>query len=183
MLRTILLGLLFLPASLGLLSQAIGASDLSQQLLAFAFFLFCLEQGYMAMSDLQQVAEVREQVQDDRVSRFYWVTVTTIGMELAGFYAAWVWLGPGAIGVLLSQIWFNTLAGVQLHPGQSDPIRTYGVIDRLPVLIADGVGLLCVSLWLARVAPIAMAGGLFGMVLLYGVIKYFVPLKKRFGFS
>jgi hypothetical protein len=48
-------------------------------------------------------------------------------------------------------------------------------------MIADGVGLILVILWFADVAPLVMAGGLLGMVLLYGGLKYGLGLAADGG--
>jgi hypothetical protein len=181
--------LLFFPACLGLLGQTInhaapdrGWAD-GQSLLALALLLLAIDQARMAAVDLTQVAAVRVQVQpsDQRLEQFYRITLSTIGLELLGFYGAIGNLGVGAAVVLLSQIWFNLLANIQLQPETEEPIRAWGIADRLPVLVADGVGLILVCLWLAGVAPLFMAGGLLGMVLLYGGLKYRLGLGQVAG--
>jgi hypothetical protein len=164
--------LLFLPASLGLLAQVFGGDKLSHQLLALALLLLCIDQARMAVVDLENVKQVKQQVQDPRLDNFYWVTVSTIVLELLGFYGSYIWLGWGAILVLLSQVWFNVLAGVQLQPGEENPIQTWGIPERSIVLIADGIGIILVSLWIAQIAPLWMALGLLAMVLIYGWLKY-----------
>lgn len=162
----------FFPACLGLISQIIQAHDLGYQLLALALLLLCIDQARMAVVDLEQVAAVKQQVQDSRLDFFYKITVSTIGLELLGFYGAFLWLGWGVAIVLLSQVWFHLLAGIQLQPLAVPPIQAWGVPERLPVLVADGIGLLLVGLWMLQVAPLGMATGLLGMVVAYGCIKY-----------
>jgi hypothetical protein len=165
---------LFFLAGLGLLGQVF-RGDLPHQLLAIAFLLFCIEQARMAVVDLRQIALVRRQVQDTRLSHFHRITVSTIMLELIGFYSASVWLGWGAFLVLLSQVWFNALAGIQLQPLNPIPIQPWGVFQRLPVLMADGVGLIFVLLWIWQIAPLGIAAALLGLVLLFGIVKYVVP--------
>ena len=164
--------LLFFPASLGLLSQMIGRNELSSQLLALALLLLYIDQARMAVVDLENVKQVKQQVQDVRLGNFYWVTVSTIVLELLGFYSSSFWLGWGAILVLLSQVWFNFLAGIQLQPTEENPIQSWGIPERRLVLIADGIGIILVGLWIAQIAPLWMASGLLAMVIIYGWVKY-----------
>jgi hypothetical protein len=169
--------LLFFPAWLGLLRQVFGADSLADQVLAIAILLLCIDQARMAVVDLEQLAQVKQQTQDRRLRRFSQATVSTIILELLGFYIAGIWLGSGAIAVLLSLIWFNLLAGIQLHPEQTVTIRPWGIPERLPVLLADGIGLVLISLWMVRIAPLAIASGLLGLVTVYGGAKYGLPSK------
>lgn len=170
------IGLLFLPASLGLLTQILWGSAIAQQILTLAILLLCIDQARMAVVDLEAIAAIG-QPHNLEIKRFQWVTLSTIGLELLGFYGAILYLGWGAGLVLLSQVWFNLLAGVQLHP-QADPaIVPWGIRDRAIVLLADTLGLLLIGLWIAKVTPLIVAGALLAMVLLYGFIKYALPPK------
>jgi hypothetical protein len=164
--------LLFFPASFGLLSQVMGRNELSSQLLALALLLLCIDQARMAVVDLENVQQVKQQVQDARLNNFYRVTVSTIVLELLGFYGSSFWLGWGAILVLLSQVWFNVLAGIQLQPAEENPIQSWGIPERRLVLIADGMGLILVSLWILQIAPLWTASGLLAMIVIYGWVKY-----------
>lgn len=169
--------LLFFPACVGLLGQVIGAERLSSQVLAIAILLLCVDQARMAVVDLEQIAQVKQQTQDLRLARFSQVTLSTIALELLGFYTAAVALGWGSIIILLSQVWFNLQAGIQLHPGQKVAVHVWGIPERLPVLCVDGIGLVLTSLWMLEVAPLAIAVGLLGLVLIYGWVKYGLPAK------
>lgn len=132
----------------------------------------------MAAVDLWQIKVVRQQISDPQLERFHSVTLSTIFIELIGFYTGVLWIGWGALIVLLSQIWFNLLAGIQLHPEGSSPMQPCGRADRLPVLVADGVGLGLVSLWIAGIASLWVAALLLGIVLVYGWVKYLQPRLK-----
>lgn len=166
------IALLFFPACVGLLGQVLGDVALSDKVLALGILLLCVDQARMAVVDLEQVAAVKRQVTDPRLQRFYQVTLVTIFVELCGFYGASVSLGWGAIAILLSQIWFNLGAGIQLDPTAKIPIQRWGVRDRLPVLIANGIGLILISLWMLAIAPLWISGGLLGLLLAYGWGKY-----------
>lgn len=167
-----IISLLFFPACLGLLGQVLGDETLSHKALALGILLLCVDQARMAVVDLEQVATIKRRVSDARLHRFYQVTLTTIVWELCGFYGASVSLGWGAIAILLSQIWFNLTAGIQLDPSDKIPIQPWGIRDRLPVLIANGIGLLLVSLWMIQIAPLWISGGMLTLLLVYGCGKY-----------
>lgn len=175
----VMLGLFF-PAGLGLIRGAIGipisissisSPDLAYQILAAATFLICLEQARMAVVDLENVTALQQRIDDPRLQRFYWVTVVTIGIELIGFYGASVWLGWGCLVVLLSQLWFNLLAGVQLQPTAEPPIQPHGA-DRGLVLVADLISAALIAAWMGAVAPLWMVMIQLSMVLTYGGVKY-----------
>ncbi len=183
--------LLFLPAALGIgLQLPQGSWD--YRCIALALLLLCLDQARMAGVDLLDIAAVRSPpasasfatlepspTDDPRLDRFTWVTLSTIAIELIGFYLAWAALGWGVILVLISQLWFHGLAGVQLFPGAAEPVVPFGARLRSPVLIADSVGIILVVLWLQQVAPLTMALLLLGMVALYGGVKYGPELWAR----
>ncbi len=188
-----LMVLLFFPASLGLMGRVINGEGLASQLLAIAFLLFSVEQTRMAIVDLEKILAVRQQVRDrqvrdgqvrdgqvrdDRLNHFYRVTVSTIVLELMGFYAAAIWLGWGAVLVLLSQVWFNSFANIQLYPSNVSPIEPCGISQRIPVLMADGVALILIGLWIAKIAPLWMASGILSLAIAFGFVKYVVPLRK-----
>ncbi len=170
------------PAIVLLGWQALHLEALDQRILAMAIFLLSLDLCVMAIFDLQQVARVRalglsNALRDDRLDRFYGVTVMTIALELLGMYGAQGSLWVGAAMILMSQAGFNLFAGVQLLPDQAEPIVTFGIRDRALVLVADSVGVGLVSLGLAGVMPLGMASGLLGMVVIYGGVKILDGLK------
>jgi len=164
--------LLFFPASLGILRQIIAGNELSHQLLALGLLLFSLEQARMAVVDLQQVGEAKKQVQDSRLDSFYTITVSTIIIEILGFYTAAVWLGWGIILVLLSQVWFNLFAGIQIQLSPEIVIQSCGIPQRSLVLIGDVLGLILIALWMMRIAPLEIVLGLWAMAIVYGGVKY-----------
>ena len=47
-----------------------------------------------------------------------------------------LWIGWGALIVLVSQIWFHCLAKIQLQPS-TEKIIDHGIVPRLPILLAD----------------------------------------------
>ncbi|NEP17317.1 MAG: hypothetical protein F6J97_10490 [Leptolyngbya sp. SIO4C1] len=128
----------------------------------------------MAAVDLSQIATLRAQTADPRLGPFERVTRLTVGFELIGFYAALWRPGSGAVLVLLSLIFFNSAATVQLQPA----IAPYSLGQRLPVLLADGVGLLLVCLWQQQIAPLWTSSRLLGAITLYGLIKYISPSNQ-----
>ncbi|MUG95188.1 hypothetical protein F7734_23645 [Scytonema sp. UIC 10036] len=172
--------LLFFPANLCILRQVIWGQQLTHQLLAVGMFLFCIEQARMAAQDLQQIAMAKEQVKDNRLDTFLKITTSTIFIELLGFYTASIWLGWGSILILLSQVWFNLVAGVKIYTSPAIYIQPWKVSERYNVLIADVLGLVLVSLWMLQIASIQITWVLFGMAIAYCSIKLVLFLKYVF---
>jgi hypothetical protein len=168
-----ILTLLFGGAIAGLLQQITVAASIAQRCLAIALFILCLDQTRMAIIDRLNIQTLQQRaITAPTLQRFIWVTNTTIGLELVGFYLVWVSLGWSSVVVLVSQLWFNLLAGVQLVPESDPPIQPWGIKDRAIVLAADSLGLLLSVLYTLNIHPRAMAIGLLSMVLLYMLIKY-----------
>ncbi|BAZ41734.1 hypothetical protein NIES4101_77020 [Calothrix sp. NIES-4101] len=172
--------LLFFPACMGILGQAIWAKELTSQIIAIAMFFFCIEQARMAVKDLNQIADAKQLVSDIRLDNFYIVTVITIAIELVGFYGSSVWLGWGAIIILLSQVWFNLLAKIKIQTSAKNIIENWKISERLPVLIADIVGLILVSVWMLKFASFWISLILGGMVVVYLSIKLLTSVTNYF---
>lgn len=177
-----LVPVLFLPAGLGLLIEIFAAATTAERVLAAAIALFCPELAWMAWVDLsnvaavtQQAEQMAEQPRDSRLNRFHAVVISTIVLEVTGFYLAMLSLPGGAIAVIFSQIWFNLLATVQLYPGQTPAIVPFGRADRRAVLVANGIGLGLLSLWFWQEIRIWLASGLFLLIIIFLLIKYVVP--------
>lgn len=169
--KLLILGLFF-PASIGIIWRIFNHDNLSHQLLAFAIFLMCLEQATMAVVDLENISIIKQKYHDHRLKNFTKVTMITIVIELLGFYVSVFDLYWGAILVLVSLIFFNLCAKVQLHPSNQIIIKVYGIPKRLPLLMADGLGLMLVILGRLQIVPLLMSSILCGMILIYGVLKY-----------
>ncbi len=177
-----LVPVLFLPAGLGLLTEIFAPVTTAERLLAAAIALFCPELARMALVDLsnvaavsQQAEQMAEQPRDSRLDRFRAVTISTIVLEIAGFYLAMLSLPWGAIAVIFSQLWFNLLADVQLYPSQTPAIVPFGRADRRAVLLANGIGLGLLGLWPWQEIRIWLASGLFLLITIFLLIKYVVP--------
>jgi hypothetical protein len=165
--------LLFLAASLGMVWRIVDSHTLTEKILAFSLFLASLEQGRMAKVDWQQITQVKQHLKESRLTHFYWVTIITIIVELIGFYCAFFFIYWGTFIILLSLAGFNLFAGIRLHPTEEIMIESWGILPRFPILLADGLGLVLVSLAMVQVTPLAMVLGLLAMFLIYGWIKYF----------
>ncbi len=163
--------LLFFPACLSVLREVIWGQELTHQLLYLGMFMFCIEQASMAAQDLRQIASAKKQVKDIRLNTFLTITNMTIFIELLGFYAAAVSFGWGSILILLSQVWFNLLAGIKINLTTASIIQTWKVTERFPVLIADIIALFLVSLWMLHIGSVWITWILFGMPILYCSIK------------
>ncbi|WP_204139335.1 hypothetical protein [Halomicronema sp. CCY15110] len=165
-------GALFIPAILGLGWQVLAQPALSHRLLALGLLLTGMEQGRMAMVDLRQVAAVGQQVSDRRLLRFYSVLRLAIAGQLVGFYlAAWGGLGYGTGVIMMSIIGFNLAAGLQLQPAADPPLRSVGWRERSGVLLADGLALALVGLWLTDVGRVWIGAGLLTIALSYVAVK------------
>ncbi|AKG24666.1 hypothetical protein IJ00_15525 [Calothrix sp. 336/3] len=158
---------LFFPACLGILAQVIWGNTFNHQILALAMFFFGIEQARMAKLDLQLVHDAQKQVQDVRLQRFKIITIITIILELCGFYLASMYLGWGAIIILLSQIWFNLLVEIKINPNADKYIKPWKITERLPVLFADILGLILMSLWILEIADLWITWILFVMLIIY----------------
>jgi hypothetical protein len=168
----------FSIALLGLLYQLILHPDWPSRLLTIALLLLGIDQARMAIVDWQNIQAVRDKIGDEpRLNWFANITFSTIVLELLGFFLAWWQLGWGTVLVLLSQVWFNGLAGVQLCPTTDLPIQTLGWRDRGVVLLADGVGLGLTMLWILQIQAEGVAIGLLLMVVIYAIVKYLGQLN------
>ena len=168
--------LLFFPACIAiLLKQVIWGLDLTHQLLAIGIFFFCIEQANMANQDLQKVADAKNRIKDSRLDEFQTTTITTIVIELIGFYLSSIWLSFGLIFILIGIIWFNLFVKIKLKKTASDIIiQPWLRTERLTVLIADIIGLILASLWILDVGDFWISWGLFSMAVIYCCIKLFL---------
>lgn len=117
--------------------------------------------------------------QDTCLKLFYKVTLSTIVLEITGFYLSLWSLQWGAMTIIFSQIWFNVLAKVQLYPDEMPAVVPFGVSQRRSVLVANalGFGLLCA--WSIQAAQVWLAVGLLVLVALFLVIKYGTGFGQR----
>ena len=138
--------------------------------LAIALILVCIDQGRMAWVDLANIHQIS--LTDQRVVRFYIVTLTTIVIELIGFYLAWHHLVLGMAIFLISQLLFNTAAKVRLYPHSQEPIRPFPREERWPVLVANGIALSLIALWQADHFRQLTSMLWLSMVVIYLIVKY-----------
>ena len=170
--------LLFFPACLGILKQVIWNTELTHQLLAFGIFIFCIEQANMANQDLEQAANAKTKVKDARLDIFYRITIITIIIELIGFYLSSIWLGWGSFIILIGLIWFNIFANIKINNSANNIIKNWNIPERLPILIANLVGLILVSMWMLNIASNCISWGLFAMAVVFCGIKLFLYFKS-----
>lgn len=170
-LRWLIFGLFF-PACLILLGQVIWSFAIAQQILSLALLLLCVDQARAAVLDLENTLTAQEQTPDPRLDRFYRLVLVTIAVELVGFYGAWISLGIGCVLVFCSQVAFHFTAKIRIETADNLLILPWGIEQRWPILVANGVGLIVLGLWMEAIAPLWMASTLLGMVLLYGLVKY-----------
>jgi hypothetical protein len=189
------LPLVFLPAWLGLIVQAVTADEMAERLLSLALMLFCPELGYMARVDFENILaianaspdnakpdnaspdnaspkESKADLPDIRLNHFYKVTTSTIVLEIVGFYTALFNLPVGAVLIIASQLWFNLFAGVQLWPTKVPAITDFGIANRKSVLIANGIALTLLCFWPIASVQLFVALGLLVLITLFLFIKY-----------
>ncbi|MBL1210967.1 hypothetical protein [Geminocystis sp. GBBB08] len=164
--------ILFFPASFGLLWQSFSLNNLSAQLISFAFFLFSLEQARMAVIDLKPCIFSKNCFQSTVFIKFYLVIITTLIIELFGFYLALFSLGWGAIFVLISQFWFNCFAPVKIRETENITIQDYPFTDKIIILAADTIALILMSLWLINIFPLIISISILALTLIFCFVKY-----------
>ncbi|MBE9070407.1 hypothetical protein IQ260_27570 [Leptolyngbya cf. ectocarpi LEGE 11479] len=138
--------------------------------IAIALILICIDQGRMTWVDLDNIYQVS--LADHRVVRFYGITLSTIIIELIGFYLVWHHLALGMVIFIISQLFFNTAANVQLYPHSHAPIRPFPMQARWPVLLANGVALSLITLWQTNHLRQLTSSIWLGMVVIYLTVKY-----------
>ncbi|MEO0396790.1 MAG: hypothetical protein ACFB14_11175 [Leptolyngbyaceae cyanobacterium] len=139
--------------------------------MALALALLCVDQGRMALVDLNDIRRVT--LGDQRVRQFFIVTLIAIAVELIGFYFAWRWLAVGTALVLGSQLFFNIAAKIQLYPDSPEPIRPMGLKECGPMLTINTVALGLTTLWQRGLFSQVTSALLLVMVLTYLILKYF----------
>lgn len=113
------------------------------------------------------------------LNRFFWVSTSTFVLELTGFYLALFSPPKGALIVIFSQLWFNSLAGVQLFPSQSSVIVPFGPRQRIDVLAANTVAIILLALWPISAMQLPAGIGLLTLVTLFLVLKYVPSLYTK----
>lgn len=178
----LILVILFAGSGVGLLLRILTVTTLSDRLLAIAVLILGIDQTRMAIVDLTNVQILQDNPKlnhPNRLKHFHRITLSTIAFELLGFYISTGWLGWGCVIVLLSQLWFNTLANVQLTPEADTVMQDFGIKARAPVLVADSVAVVPVILYVSEILPLAMAIVLLSMVCLYAIAKYGPSLSAK----
>lgn len=165
--------LLFFPPSLGLLGQLFYSSNLSYQLIAFSFFLCCLEQARMAVIDINKYKLAQNKFEDKRLVNFKYVLLTTIFIELCGFYLTFFSLKIGTILVFLSQVFFNSLVGIKIETIPNLMIINYDLNQRISLVIIDGFVLLLMILWSLNIQSLLIAIAMLLITITFLLTKYF----------
>jgi hypothetical protein len=171
--------LLFFPSYLGILSQIIRRQTFDHRLLALGLLIFAVDQAKMAVLDLKNIKSAKEKIKDIRLQYFYYIVISTIALELIGFYIASVQLGWGIILVLVSQVGFNFFANIRLQPTESTIIQEKPFSEKIAVLIADIIALILIGFWMNAIAPLTIVLTLWTMAIAYGCIKYFLSLQEK----
>jgi hypothetical protein len=171
--------LLFFPACLGILGQVIRTQIFDHRLLALGLLIFAIDQAKMAVLDLKNIKIAKEKIKDIRLQYFYYTTISTIALELIGFYLASMQLGWGIILVLGSQVGFNFFANIRIQPNEFTIIEDKTFSEKIVVLMADIVALILIGFWMNAIAPLSIVLTLWTMAIAYGCIKYFLSLQEK----
>lgn len=166
--------LLFFPSMLGLLIRFSENTDLSYGLICLGLLLFCIEQCRMAIIDLDNYFLAKKRLDS---SYFYFIILSsTIALELVGFYYCFLMLNVGAIIILISQIWFNSLARIKIQKEKNKiTITPWGIKERIGELLGACFGIILIILWTNNIYPLFMAFFMLLMSMVFIMIKYLMP--------
>ncbi|NCO75997.1 MAG: hypothetical protein GW795_05575 [Cyanobacteria bacterium] len=170
--------LLFFPVGLGLLWQSFNLNILPDQLISFTFFLFSIEQARMAVIDLQSYYLTKKETENKVLFQFFLVILTTIIIELCGFYWALFSVGWGAFLVIVSQIWFNFFAPLRVVETSNILLQNYNFTEKIAVLFADSIPLFLMILWLINVYPLTISLAILAITLTFVCVKYGTFIMK-----
>ncbi|HZG40892.1 MAG TPA: hypothetical protein VEZ50_19610, partial [Nodosilinea sp.] len=164
-----LAAVLFMPAAVGLLYQAVQPHPWPHRVLAIALLLAIFEQAHMARVDLRNVEVISQRLGDPRLKPFSRIVIWTVMGQLVGFYgAAAGYLGWGMATIMLSVIGFNLTATLRLEPMGPQFIQEAGWRSRLTVLTLDAIALSLAGLWITQHFQNGVAVGMFAITALYG---------------
>ena len=124
-------------------------------------------------------SQIKAFATEQDLNRFFWVVISTVVLEIVGFYTALFLPVWGALTVIVSQIWFNLLASVQLFPGRMPAVVPFGISQRLDVLAANSAAVLLLILWLVFEMKMLSAVGLLTLVGLFLMVKYAPSVYQR----
>ena len=171
-------------AGLGVAARMALPVTVSARLIAATLLLFCFDLARMALVDLDNWQWVDEWCRGTRGGRhpqllgFLYCLAITIALELLGLYSSWIWLGAGTAIVMVSQLVFNCFVPLELRPQVMPPLRQWPIAERLAVLVADGLAVGLVLMWMLGGQPLWVAIVLLGMTAIYLGIKYGPMLLK-----
>jgi len=163
------------------MSQVFRLSTWDQRLLVLGFGLLSLDQARMALVDLGHIRQVKQAliVSSPALQSFAILTWTTIVWEVLGFYWGILQLGTGILLVLSSQVWFNALASIRLILVPEPTIEIRAWQEKIPVLLADALGIALMGLWLHHIAPLTIVVSLWAIALVYGGVKLTKIISER----
>ncbi len=180
--------LAYMCAGGGLVVRVVLAGSGAERLMAIALLVFSADLARMAIVDLSNLNRVRMQLAPNSeaapgLGGFGYCLAVTIVLELLGLLASWRWVGAGIAIVMVSQLFFNLFVKISLskisvsaidseRPLAQASIRSWPIVERLDVLLADTVALGLTVLWMATNRPLGIAVAILAMVLIYLAIKY-----------
>ncbi|MEO0353263.1 MAG: hypothetical protein AAF268_00420 [Cyanobacteria bacterium P01_A01_bin.3] len=190
--------LAYVCAGSGLVVRVVLAGSGAERLMAIALLLFTTDLARMAIVDLSNLNSVRKQMGFNpeaapRLAGFGYCLAVTIVLELLGLLASWRWVGAGVAIVMVSQLFFNlfvkisvstvSVSKISVSAIDSDrtlaqpSIRSWPIVERLDVLLADTIALGLTVLWIVTNRPLGIAVAILAMIIIYLAIKY-IPGKQ-----
>ena len=164
--------LLFFFAEVNSVYQLTINEDWCSKILCLTISIMCLEQGRMAIVDLKKIKISKKYLKNPQLDNFLIVTSITIATELLGVYLVSFSQDWSIIIILISLIFFNSFAKVNILTSRKILIEYYGVSQRIFVLAANYFGLGIATLKIFGFFPEVMSVILFSMTSIYIVIKY-----------
>ncbi|MBE9221517.1 hypothetical protein IQ215_02290 [Cyanobacterium stanieri LEGE 03274] len=174
------ISLLFFPPALNLLMGALVENNLSYRFFSGGLFLFCLEQCRMAIVDLNNYFIATQDYKNKHISFYFFVLCITIALEIIGFYWMYYYINIGATIILLSQLWFNSLAKIKISiVNQEVIIYPWTINKRIGELLGALLGIILIILWTLNIYPLTMGFLMLSMMIIFTTIKYAIPTLKK----
>ncbi|BDA40129.1 hypothetical protein [Candidatus Atelocyanobacterium thalassae] len=164
--------LLFSFAGVNIFYQLTISTNWNDQILCLTIFMMCLEQAKMATVDFTNIRISKKYLRDPQLDNFLIITSITITMELLGFYLVSFSKDWSIAIILISLIFFNSFAKINILVLKIISIECSGIFQRISVLTANYLGLGIMILKMFNFFPIIMSLILLSMTLAYITIKY-----------
>ncbi len=164
--------LLFFFAGINSFCQIITTEGWNNKVLCLTIFIMCLEQAKMAIVDFTNIRISKRYLKDTQLDNFLIITSITVVLELLGFYLVSLSRDWSIVIILISLIFFNSFAKINILISETISIERCSISQRFFILIANCLGLSIIILKILNFFPTIMSTVLLGMTLVYVTIKY-----------